>query len=93
MQLLAGYSGSTWVGSGCVDDCGLFIVDAEGTVVWQLDGVAPGFPIPVVGDGYLVYVDDAYRLVKRSAPVEGLADGPWPIVGGDPQGTRSAEGK
>lgn len=91
-QLLAGYS-LIWVGTGCFKDCGLFIVDEDGTVLWQHDGVAPGLPIPVVGDGYLVYVDDAYRLVKMKAPVEGLAYGPWPILGGDPQGTRSAEAK
>lgn len=91
-RLLAGYS-STWVGGACFQDCGLFIVDLSGKVVWQHDGVAPGLPIPVVGDGYLVYIDDAFRLVKIDAPVEGLADGPWPILGGNPQGTRSVEGK
>jgi hypothetical protein len=76
-------------------DNGLLLVDKAGSVFWYRGGMfRERQPVPAIGDGFIAYIEaGTQRLVAIEAPVEGLADGPWPIVGGDPQGTRSAEGK
>jgi hypothetical protein len=76
------------------EGCGLALVNRQGEVTWRREGVFGGTVVPAIGDGFIAYVeDDGQRLVAVKAPVTGVADGPWPIVGGNPQGTRSAEAK
>jgi hypothetical protein len=77
------------------DDGGLLLVDRAGMVSWYQGGMFYGRqPVPAIGDGFIAYIEaETQRLVSVEAPVERVADGAWPIVGGDPQGTRSAEGK
>lgn len=72
---------------------GLLLIDQDGSVVWEVSGTfIEKETIPAIGDGFIAYIeDDGQRLVAVKAPVTGVADGPWPIIGGNPQGTRSAE--
>lgn len=73
---------------------GVLLVDTEGHVILTARMSGWMDPIPAIGEGFMAYIEpDTQRLVAIEAPVQRVADGPWPIVGGDPQGTRSAEGK
>jgi hypothetical protein len=74
---------------------GLLLVDRSGDVLWHRDDMFGRYEaIPAIGDGFIAYIEaGTQRLVAVEAPVERVADGPWPIIGGDPQGTRSAEGR
>lgn len=74
---------------------GLLLVDSTGAVTLSRNDVfGEKEPVPVIGDGFIAYIEaDTQRLVAVAAPVERVSGGVWPIIGGDPQGTRSAEGK
>jgi hypothetical protein len=72
---------------------GLLLVDTDGHVILSKSMFRGTGYVPAIGDGFIASIEpDTQRLVAIEAPVERVADGPWPIAGGDPQGTRSAEG-
>lgn len=76
----------------CEAECGLYVLSHDREVIWHRDQVAPGTNVPFVGNGFLVYVNDQHELVSESAPVNGLAAGPWPTLGADAGNTNSAGG-
>jgi hypothetical protein len=71
-------------------DAGFALLDPSGAVTWQFHGVATTRSRPVVANGVIVLVDadDHLRFVK--APVQGLAQTAWPVVGHDRANTFNA---
>jgi hypothetical protein len=71
-------------------DAGLALIDPSGAVIWQFHGVAPSKSRPVVANGVIVLVDADAHLRFVSAPVQGLAQTAWPVVGHDRANTFNA---